>query len=619
MLDALADRDLLILEDDGFRFKSELVRDVAYGTLTRAERARRHADLTDRLHDAENRIEVVAHHLATAAELVADLGSVPGMPSDIRNRAITALMAAAAPVEATENWIASGRLFDRALMFLGPEDVPRRWTALLGRARARDAARELDDAHDDALAVLEEATEAEDATTVAHALSVLGRIESDAGRYEDAEATLWRAVDAWRALDDTSGVAGALRGLGVINLFRGEHAEAERLTSEALASFRKAGDQRGEAWALQNLAWISFSQGRLADAEGRLNESAERFAELGDWGGLGWALGLLAFARFNQGNLDEAENLASQILTEAHETGDRWAAGMMKVLLANIALWRGRAEHSMERGNEALALFRDIHDRWGEVMAAVPTIRALNNLTRFRECDELVALVGGLVETMHDPAMRRNANGLQAAVSVHRGDPETAARAIEELGRTDEDAYDIVGDVDRALITGLTLLQSSRVGEAVGAARERVREGHRRRSSLRARERARARVRRRRTSRRRARRVRGALRDPRWLLPRSPLRAPRRGLCVRAAGRGQRRGRRVRRGADRPRSRPIPASTARSSPSRARTRTPRSTCRRGTSSRPRRTSRSTVPASTPRLADRVRARVAVRARNRSSS
>jgi class 3 adenylate cyclase/tetratricopeptide (TPR) repeat protein len=468
VLETLADRDLLIIEDDGFRFKSELVRDVAYGTLTRAERARRHADLTERLSDASNRVEVVAHHLATAADLVADLGSVPGMPPDIRNRAITALMAAAEPVEAAENWIASGRLFDRALGFIAADDVPRRWTALLGRARARDAARELDDAHDDALTVLQEATDTDDQRTVAQALTVLGRIESDAGRYEDAEATLWRAVDAWRALDDTSGVAGALRGLGVINLFRGDHVEAERLTSEALASFRKVGDQRGEAWALQNLAWISFSQGRLADAEGRLHESAERFAELGDWGGLGWALGLLAFARFNQGNLDEADRLATQILTEAHETGDRWATGMMKVLLANIALWRGRSEHALERGTEALSLFRDIHDRWGEVMAGLPTVRALNNLTRFRECDELVGRTTGLVETMHDPAMRRNAAGLQAAVSVHRGDVDMARRALERLGLADEEAGDLVGDVDRALVTGLTLLQSGRVEEAVG-------------------------------------------------------------------------------------------------------------------------------------------------------
>jgi class 3 adenylate cyclase/tetratricopeptide (TPR) repeat protein len=468
VLDALADRDLLILEDDGFRFKSELVRDVAYGTLTRAERARRHADLTDRLHDVANRVEVVAHHLATAAELVADLGTVPGVAPDIRDRAIAALMDAAKPVEAAENWIASGRLFDRALALIPPDDVPLRWTALLGRARALEAARELDEAHEDALAVLQEATDAGDDTTVARALTVLGRIESDAGRYDDAEATLWHAVDAWRALDDTSGVAGALRGLGVINLFRGDHAEAERLTSEALASFRKVDDQRGEAWALQNLAWISFSQGRLADAESRLHESASRFAEIGDWGGLGWALGLLAFARFNQGNLDEADRLASQILTEAHETGDRWATGMMQVLLANIALWRGHAEHALERGNEALTLFRDIHDRWGEVMATMPTIGALNNLTRFRECDELVARAAGLVAPMHDPAMRRNAAGLQAAVSVHRGDTETARAATAELRRVDEDPHDaVVGDVDRALVTGLMLLQCGEVDESL--------------------------------------------------------------------------------------------------------------------------------------------------------
>lgn len=466
VLDSLADRDLLIFEDDSFRFKSELVREVAYGTLTRAERARRHADLAQRVAEGEARVEFVAHHLATAAELVADLGSVPGMPPDIRNRAINALMEAARPVELSENWIVSGRLFDRALALITANDVPRRWTALLGRARAREAARELDNAHEDALTVLEEATEAEDATMVAKALTVLGRVESDAGRYEDAEATLWRAVGAWRELDDTSGVAGALRGLGVVNLFRGDHAEAERLTSEALASFREVDDQRGEAWALQNLAWISFSQGRLADAESRLHESAELFGEIGDWGGLGWALGLLAFARFNQGNLEEADHLASQILVEAHETGDRWAAGMMKVLLANIALWRGRAEHSLEQGNDALALFRDIHDRWGETMSCVPTIRALNNLTRFRECDELVARMAALVQPMHDPAMRRNAAGLRAAVAVHRGDPDAARAAIADIGLTD-DPKDHVGDVDRALVTGMTMLQSGDVATAI--------------------------------------------------------------------------------------------------------------------------------------------------------
>ncbi|HEX4491400.1 MAG TPA: adenylate/guanylate cyclase domain-containing protein [Acidimicrobiia bacterium] len=469
-LDALADRDLVIVEDDGFRFKSELVRDVAYGTLTRAERARRHADLADRLQTIDGRLETVAHHLATAAELVADLGTVSGVSSDIRDRAVTALTEAAKPIEEQEHWLASGRLYSRALSLMDPDDT-RRWTALLGCARSLEAERKLDEANEHALTVLDEATAAGDHRTVAEALTVLGRVESDGGRYDEAEATLWRAVDAWRALDDTSGVAGALRGLGFIQIFRGDHAEAERLTSEALASFRAAGDQRGEAWALQNLAWISFSLGRLGDAETRLHESAERFAEIGDWGGLGWALGLLAFARFNQGNLDEAEQLASQILTEAHETGDRWAAGMMKVLTANISLWRGRSEHALERGNEALALFREIHDAWGEMMASMPTIRALNNLTRFRECDELLARTATLVSTMHDPSMRENVLGIHTAVSVHRGDTETALTAMHEMLALDEDGDGDgdIGDVDRALVHGMTLLQTARVDEAIAA------------------------------------------------------------------------------------------------------------------------------------------------------
>ncbi len=467
-IEGLADRDLLIVDGDDFRFKSELVREVAYGTLTRAERARRHADLAGLLSDGGGRVEIVAHHLATAAELVADLGQVSGIPLDIHNRALTALLDAAGPAEAVENWMAAGRLFERALALVAPDDVPRRWIASLGHARALDAARDLDRAHEQANAVFEEAADAGDHAIVAEALSVLGRIESDAGRYDDAERTLWSAVDAWRALDNTSGTAGALRGLGLVDLFRGEYAEAERLTSEALASYRQIGDQRGEAWALQNLAWISFSNGHLADAEVRLHESADRFAEIGDWGGLGWALGLLAFTRYNQGNLDEAERLATQIHTEALETGDRWAAGMMKVLRSNIALWRGQAEIALERGSEALALFEEIHDRYGQAMAAGPTVRALNNLARFRECDEIVARTSEVAAPMPDAGMRQIGQFMSAATAAHRGDIDTAMSAIAELGLFVDDRQESISDIDRAMATGTILLQGGRVAEALG-------------------------------------------------------------------------------------------------------------------------------------------------------
>jgi tetratricopeptide (TPR) repeat protein len=75
--------------------------------------------------------------------------------------------------------------------------------------------------------------------------------------------------------------------------------------------------------------------------------------------------------------------------------------------------------------------------------------------------------MAGLVVSMHDPAMRRNAAGLRAAVSVHRGDPESSLAAIAEIALADDDPDDAAGDVDRALITGFTLLQCGDVPEAL--------------------------------------------------------------------------------------------------------------------------------------------------------
>ncbi len=78
----LADKDLLELDDDEFRFRNELTRDVAYGTLTKAERARRHGTLAKLIAEeaeAQDRIDEVldrlAYHFNLAASLMAELGS----------------------------------------------------------------------------------------------------------------------------------------------------------------------------------------------------------------------------------------------------------------------------------------------------------------------------------------------------------------------------------------------------------------------------------------------------------------------------------------------------------------------------------------------------------------
>ncbi|MDQ1461044.1 MAG: hypothetical protein QOI08_2528 [Actinomycetota bacterium] len=464
LLDGLAERDFLAIEHDEFRFKSELIREIAYGTLTKAERARRHAQVAPVLAArGEQAVDQAAHHLATAAELVDELGAVDGVPRDVREQAIATLMRAADRDESVESWLLAERHHDRALALLGPDNTEARRTALLGRARARVHRRVLDDARDDALTALAECQEAGDRYREAIALTLLGEGEAATGAYDVAEETFGEALKLWRELDDESGAANVLRGLGMTHLFRGDLAQAERFVSEALGSFRSSGNQRGAAWALQNLAWISFSHGNIPRAENRLEESADLFGELGDWGGLSWAYGLLAFVRYNQGRLDEAAAIAEHISIEGRETGNRWAVGMMDVLLANVALWSGRTRECCERGNEAIELFREIGDRWGEVMSTASVVRAYAELGNDEEYESTLARYREVARTMPDEGMRVFPVLVEASVQLQRGHAAEAEHALASIEPGDEND---LGAADTHAALGLARLQ---LGDPDGA------------------------------------------------------------------------------------------------------------------------------------------------------
>ena len=464
MLDALAERDFLVIEHDDFHFKSELIREIAYGTLTKAERARRHAVVAPVLAArGEHAVDQTAHHLATAAELVDELGVVDGVPLDIRAQAIDALMLAAERDESVESWLVAESHHDRALLLLSSDNTPARRTALLGRARARVHRRVLDDARDDTLTALAAAREAGDRRGEAVALSLLGEGEAAIGAYDVAEETFGEALAIWRELDDETGAADVLRGLGMTHLFRGDLAQAERFVSEALGSFRSSGNQRGAAWALQNLAWISFSHGNVPRAEQRLEESADLFGKLGDWGGLSWAYGLLAFVRYNQGRLDEAAAIAEHISIEGRETGNRWAVGMMDVLLANVALWNGRTRECAQLGNDAIRLFQDVGDRWGEVMATSAVVRAHAELGHDAEYESVLERYREVAESMPDEGMRQLPQLVEASVELQRGH---AAEAERVLAGCEPDDQNDLGASDTFAALGLARLQ---LGDAMGA------------------------------------------------------------------------------------------------------------------------------------------------------
>ena len=65
---------------------------------------------------------------------------------------------------------------------------------------------------------------------------------------------------------------------------RSSAARSRRRTylGEAMTLFERLGDERGQAWAGHNMAWAAFQGGDFADAETLLAESRRRFEKLGD-------------------------------------------------------------------------------------------------------------------------------------------------------------------------------------------------------------------------------------------------------------------------------------------------------------------------------------------------
>jgi class 3 adenylate cyclase/tetratricopeptide (TPR) repeat protein len=451
LLDQLVGRELVGLDEGRFEFRSEVVREVAYETLTKAERARRHAALAEWLSSRtqstgreDEHLERLAYHWGTAAELVIELGPVPGVAHDVRHTALKAIERAAVRARQQETPLVSLRLLNHALRLLPVSDAKDevRVRVLLERAWANTKVRRLDEARADLDEVV--ALSDGDESALARALVIRGDILQKEDDFVASIATFDEAIERLRALDEPALLGSALRQRGMARLFTGEAEGPEADITEALALARKAGARQDEAWALWSLAWNAFAQGRVFESEQRLNEAAALFGEIGDWGALGWALGLLGYVRFFQGRREEAETLALAILDDARELGDKWALAMTLQLISGVRLWEGRTDEAVGPAREAAELFEALGDRRGYLQATGGLARVLAASGALAETRELLAGLSGADEAV--------ATMMVAGALMHLGE---AGEAMEALARSGQ-GVNMAGDMGRS--EGLTLL-----------------------------------------------------------------------------------------------------------------------------------------------------------------
>jgi class 3 adenylate cyclase/predicted ATPase len=470
-LGGLAAKEVLLVEGRRWSFHSELVRDVAYGTLTKADRARKHAGIASYLQDHplaapdERVVDIMAYHFAIAANLAAEMGEVTDLRADIGERALHWVTEAARRAERADLHQNAARLYGQAVDLattLGDDTAV--INAVLGRAHALTEQRDLSAARADVGRALATAEATDDRSVLAKALVVLGDIEWREGDHGAAVVTLERAIDVFRELGDREGLARALRSRGMADLMVGAHADAPETLEAALAASREVGDVRGEAWALQNLAWLAFVDGDPEQAERRLSQSIDKFEEIGDKGGLSWGHGLMAWIKFRLGHTAEADRLVDKVLPEARERGDQWGEGMMLVLQSVMRLWSGRAREAQEIAAAAAGNFRRIEDVFGEVQALAPLGRSLIALGRVDDGFEVLEQmleVHGLTDDLRGLALT-----VMAGAAVHVGEPARMPPELLDIDLAMLDTHGLGGD-ERMVALGLSALQRGDAERAV--------------------------------------------------------------------------------------------------------------------------------------------------------
>ena len=479
-----------------WRFRSDVVREVAYQTLTKLVRAQRHGGTAAVMsRNARIPIEQVAHHAACAAELTAEIGRVPGLPDDIADRAVELLFEAAKRSMDVGAFNQVRRQSTRALD-LGPSDSAIARELLLLRAQAQAERRAVGPALADAEDALDAALSAGDRRQEGIARRLLGILHQRDGDLAGARRELGSSVDIFRDSGDDVELAASLRERGLAEVFGGSLRDAEWLLGEAEELTERMHDIRGRAWVRQHQAWVAFLSGDAALAETRLLTAAQEFDLLGDRFGRGWAAGLLAYVRFYQRRFEEAEALAVEVRRDSMELGDPWAPAMMDSLIAAIRLWSSRFVEAEELSRRALTSFRQLGDKFGAVQALSPRMRALVALGRTHEAERgieeslamsdsfgdlsfpMMAAAGTAVHLgLGERGLTISQQALERSVAMGADGSEsriTLALALCQVGRADE-ALAVLEQVDdetpymcsvRALARAITADPSGAIDDA---------------------------------------------------------------------------------------------------------------------------------------------------------
>ena len=384
-----------------FGFWHDLIRDVAYGGITRAARARKHhavAEWIERTigaHPSE-RTELLVYHYGKSFELARASGLSTELP-ELERRFLRSLLLAGESAMSLDVRRAAQH-YDRALQLLPPDSADR------GEVLARAA-------------------------------QALARC----GKFEEAERMYQEAVASAQTADDVLRVGDAMVGLASVLWHRGETARHRQTLDEGTRLLEREGPSPELTRAYAEQAITSAASGRLEEGVERSNKALEMANQLGLVELRAQSLAFRGGARGELGDLAGLEDLR-EALRLTRELGLARETAQVHAILGGV-LW---ATEGPRASLEAFEAGIDVAERRGITDMAM-SIRAesLRSLFDLGEWDRLLEVADKVTGWSGAQAgyFEVLARIFRARLEVYRGEASasgwgevlTAARNIEDL------------------------------------------------------------------------------------------------------------------------------------------------------------------------------------------
>lgn len=406
-------------------FKHDLIREVAYRSLPRAERARRHMEVARWLRGAHGvrrePVASIAHHLEQAC-LLSHSRTGPAPPAEITRQAFTYLARWGDRTRALQARAAE-QIYARALAVAADPGSPappgRVIDVQIGRAECLIEMGRHREAIDLAGRGLHLAEELDDRHRVAAALLALGRAESDVGHDGTARRLLDLARERFEQLGDVRGQAWALHRLSETWSSSDYGREIEDL-KESYRLFQRARDRLGRAVVAQDLAYLFTPIGgeefsSWYEAARRLSEDETDLRSRAD---LQRTRGYHCLYAGLNAEAFRTMKAAAPICAEA---GDRYAEADALIVAATAALVVADPSEAAGLASRGMEIGRELSSSRIQIAAHLATARASIRLGAPREAAAGLRAARTLVERRGHAAMSAEVALMRALIDLDRG------------------------------------------------------------------------------------------------------------------------------------------------------------------------------------------------------